>query len=195
MDRNPDSPWNPATPVKISPTEFEEQVLAWLQRSIGDESPPAKTTHQAIVTGPGGAYAVDILVELSILGGARLLVLVECKHHRRPVERDDVLALEAKIRDVGAHKGMLFSTSGFQSGAIKYSAERGIATVTVVSGQWLFETRGAERPPPPPPWARLPRYAGIRLSPTEKGIGCQTIETQCVEPLTEWLAGRVAHSS
>ncbi len=33
--------------------------------------------------------------------------------------------------------------SGFQSGAIEYAKAYGLATVTVVNGTWLYETRGA----------------------------------------------------
>jgi len=66
--------------------------------------------------GASGEYAFDALAEFEILGGARILVLVECKRHSSPVKREDVLVLEAKLRDTGAHKAMVFSTAGFQSG-------------------------------------------------------------------------------
>src|SRR5437899_2070303 len=131
MDRNPDSPWNPAKPVEISPTEFEKQVLVWLQRmSASDQPSSMNAVHQGVVNGASGAYAIDVLVELFLLGGAKVLILVECKHQQRPVERDEVIILDGKLRDVGAHKGMLFSTSGFQLGAVNYAKTHGIATVT-----------------------------------------------------------------
>ena len=71
------------------------------------------------------------------------MVLVECKNQTRPVERDEVMVLESKIRDVNAQKGMLFSTSGFQSGAIEFASAKHIATVSIVEGKWLYETRAA----------------------------------------------------
>lgn len=187
MDRNPHSPWNPRAPVEISPTDFEKQVLAWLRKSAGEQGLPVKATHQGLVSGAGGDYSIDVLVESS-LGGARLLVLVECKHQRRPVERDEVIVLEGKLRDVGGHKGILFSTSGFQSGAITYAAARGIATVTVVAGQWLFETKAARPTPAPPPLVHFDRFAGIRLEPSEKGISSHTIESDRVDALSKWFA-------
>ena len=187
MDRNPDSPWNPYTPVEISPTEFEEQVLSWLERSAAEQGLPIKATPQGIVSGAGGDYSIDVLLE-STLFGASLLVLVECKHQRRPVERDELIVLEGKLRDVGAHKGMLFSTSGFQSGAIKYAAAHGIATVTVVSGQWLFETKGAGASPPPPSSLHFDRFEGIRLEPSATGISRHSVESDRVDALSEWFA-------
>jgi restriction system protein len=99
------------------------------------------------------------------------------------------MVLEAKLRDVGAHKGMLFSTSSFQVGALKYADARGIATVTVVAGKWLYETKAlGGRPLEPPPWACLDAYAGIRMCPMERGISCHTIELARVDALLEWFA-------
>ncbi len=188
MDRNPDSPWNPATPVEISPTEFEELVLTWLRMSAVDQTPSMNAVHQGVVNGVSGAYTIDVLVELFLLGGAKFVILVECKHQRRPVERDEVIILDGKLRDVGAHKGMLFSTSGFQLGAVNYAATHGIATVTVIDGQWLFETRTIGPSSAPPPWIKHDRFAGFRLNPTEKGMTVQTIDSDNIEPLSRWFA-------
>jgi restriction system protein len=189
MDRNPDSPWNPRDPVEITPKQFEEQVLAWVSEAAQEEGLDFQATHQGVVEGDGGEYAIDVLVRLSVLGGAELLVLVECKHQARPVEREEVINLEGRLRAVGGHKGMLFSTSGFQSGAVRFAAERGLATVTVIAGAWLFETRAADSgPQAPPPWVHLDQFAGIRLAPTAKGISCHTVERDRVDALSSWLA-------
>ena len=145
--------------------------------------------HLGVVQGGGGEYKIDVLVKLCVFRGALVIALVECKHQTRPVEREDVMVLEAKLRDVGAHKGMLFSTSGFQSGALKYADARGIATVTVVAGKWLYETKASGGGPvEPPPWVHFDAYAGIRISPTEKGVSCHTIELVRVDALLEWFA-------
>jgi restriction system protein len=187
MKRNPDSSWNPASPCEISPTEFEQQVLAWLSKAAQEEGHCLNLSHQGVVSGSGGQYAIDVQIELS-LAGARLIVLVECKHQARPVERDEVIVLEGKLRDVGGHKGMLFSTSGFQSGAISYASARGIATITVVDGDWVYETKAAGPKSGPPPWVHHDRFAGIRLTPSESGIRCHTIQSDYLDALTEWFA-------
>ncbi|MCX6007025.1 MAG: restriction endonuclease [Chloroflexi bacterium] len=141
--RDPDNPWNPKTQVEITPQQFERQVLEWVKSSISSSSYD-KITHQAIVPGQGGEYVIDIQVHLGLLKGASINILIECKHQRRSVERDEVLILEGKLRDTGAHKGILFATSGFQKGAISYAKAHGIATVTVINGSWLYETRSID---------------------------------------------------
>jgi hypothetical protein len=45
-----------------------------------------------------------VLVRFLALGGASFVVLVECKHQARPVEREDVRVLEARLRDVNAQE-------------------------------------------------------------------------------------------
>ena len=99
------------------------------------------------------------------------------------------MVLEAKLRDVSAHKGMLFSTSGFQRGAVEYATAHGIATIAVVNGTWLYETKGAgTEPAKPPPWARLDQFAGIRMSSEDAVISCHTIDLSRVDALEEWFA-------
>lgn len=188
MERNPNSPWNPAIPIELSPAEFELQVREWLCRGA-DRLTGFHATHQGCVTGQGGEYSVDIHAELTLFSGAQIIVLVECKNQRRPVERDEVLILEGKLRAVRGHKGMLFSTSGFQKGAILLAGARGIATVTVLDGRWLYETRSAGPPPPPPPWIKLPRFAGEIMSPTEGGWSSARIDDEQVDGIVRYLEG------
>ncbi len=189
MDVNPESPWSPRVPADISPTEFEKVVLEWLRRSAARESQTIAAKHLGVAYGEGGQYRVDNLVTFSALGGAHFLVLVECKHQARPVEREDVMVLESKLRDVNAQKAMLFSTSGFQSGAIQFATTKRIATIAVVEGEWLYETRAAgATPATPPPWVHFDRYAGIRMAKTSTGIECWTVELSRVDAIAEWLA-------
>src|ERR1700704_4856014 len=105
--RNLLSPWNPSVPAKLTPAEFEETIRAWLQKWAHSSGQKIEAEHLGPIMGGGGEYKIDVLVKIEIFGGATVVVLVECKHQRRPVEREDVMVLEAKLRDVGAHKGML----------------------------------------------------------------------------------------
>jgi restriction system protein len=182
---DPKAPWNPREPVAINPSEFERQVFEWVKASAGMGG--AQVTHQARVEGRGGEYAIDIRVCLTLIGGATLKLLLECKHQRRPVERDEVIILEGKLRDTAAHKGIIFCTSGFQKGALLYAAAHGIATVTVIRGEWLYETKGIRPTPRPPPWANLPPFAGERLSPSENGVSVHTILPDHLDGLIEFL--------
>jgi hypothetical protein len=114
---------------------------------------------------------------------------------RRPPRRHegDLAAFSAPIlRRVqfvagGRDKGILFSTSGFQSGAINYAASHGVATVTVVAGTWLFETRAQGPSTSPPSWVQFDRFAGIRLSPRGKGISCHAIDCDHIDALSMWF--------
>ena len=188
MDGNPDSPWNPRVPTDISPGGFEELVLEWLRRSADHEHLTITTEHLGIIRGNGGEYRIDVLVTFSALGGAFFAVLVECKHQSRPIEREDVMVLEAKLRDVNAQKGMLFSTSGFQSGAVEFASAKRIATVAVIEGEWVFETRAAGgTPAKPPPWVHFDPHAGIRMSKTKTGLTFHTIELSRLDAIVEWL--------
>jgi len=182
---DPNAPWNPRDPVQITPEEFEKQVLEWVRAC--PEASTAEVEHQAIVKGQGGEYAIDIKIRFTIMGGAILELYLECKHQKRAVERDEVILLEGKLRDTGAHKGMLFSTSGFQKGAIEYATAHGIATVTVIAGEWLYETKALGPIPSPPPWLGLPRFAGIRVEPTKKGVSSHTILPDHLDALSEFL--------
>lgn len=179
-------PLNPADPVEISPSDFELQVRDWLAREA-ERIEKCQAIHQGKVLGQGGEYSVDVVVRLTFFSGAQLIVLAECKHQGRPIARDEILALESKLRDTGAHKGMLFSTSGFQEGALKLAQARGIATITVIDGCWLYETRSLHSQPVVPPWVKLPRFAGQRLTPLENGYSCHTIDDEQVDAILDFL--------
>jgi restriction system protein len=189
-ERNQLSSWNPRVPATLTPTEFEQTVLAWLRKCGQGRDGNAKAEHLGVVAGAGGEYKIDVLAQISIFGGAIVVILVECKHQQRPVEREDVMVVEAKLRDVSAHKGILFSTSGFQKGAIEYASAHGIATVAVVNGTLLYETKGGGfEPPTPPSWARLDRFAGVRMSSEDAAISCHTLDLNRIDALKEWLTG------
>lgn len=191
--RNPGSPWNPAEPVSISPEGYEKQVVAWL-RKAGGALDSFAVTHLDHRPGPGGEYEFDAVAEFTVLSGARITLLVECKRSARPVEREDVLALWAKLQEVGAHKALVFATCGFQSGAIEFAQAHGIATITFVSGDFLYETRALGPTPPPPAWANLAKYAGIVLSRSGKTISCSTIDETRLDTLATWLSGPVSNA-
>jgi restriction system protein len=188
MDRHHDSPWNPRVPVGISPADFERLVLQWLRATGEHHQQTITIKHLCVIHGDGGEYKIDVLVTFSAFGGAIFVVLVECKHQTRPVEREDVMVLESKLRDTNAQKAMLFSTSGFQAGAVEFASAKHIATVAIVEGKWLYQTRGAEPTlAEPPPWVHFDPYAGIRMTKTQSGLSCHTIELARLDAIEEWL--------
>ena len=186
--RNPMSPWNPSISPDLTPQEYEKQVVAWLRAASG-KLERFEVQHLDHLRGPGGDYEFDAVVEFTIFEGARLVVLVECKRYSKPVEREKLLSLWAKLQDVKANKAMIFATCGFQSGALEYAKAYGIATVAFVEGNFLYETRAASSTPVrPPSWAELPQYAGIFMSSEGGEIKCNPIDQDHTKVLSEWLA-------
>jgi restriction system protein len=176
-------------PPDISPADFEKLVHDWLRLAAGNLHQQITMQHLGVTHGEGGEYRIDVLATFSVFSGAEFMVLVECKHQKRPVERDDVMVLESKLRDVHAQKAMLFSTSGFQSGALEFACAKHVATIAVVEGRWLYETRASgDAPSEPPPWVHFDAYAGIRMTKTTAGVSCHTIDMQRPEAIEEWVA-------
>ncbi|WP_428312338.1 restriction endonuclease [Hydrocarboniphaga sp.] len=145
-------------PLSISPREFELAVKGILDAS-GASIPSYESSHLEPVIGFGGEYIIDVVARFRALG-ADFVVLIECKHHKRKVERQDVQVLHSKVSSTGAHKGMLFSVSGFQSGAIEYADAHGIALIQLAAGSSSWFTKSAGPETPPPPFANIPEYVG-----------------------------------
>jgi len=127
-----------ATPrPELTPTQFELFVRDLMERSSHCVE-HFETKHAQKLRGSDGEYEIDVFVAFRVMG-AEFRVLVECKHHRTAIKRDVVQVLADKVRSLGAQKGMLFSTSNFQVGAIEYAEKHGIALVRVTdSGQkWV----------------------------------------------------------
>ena len=149
---------NDAQTVALTPKEYELEVKKILDAS-GVSLTEYESTHLEPISVCDGEYIIDVVARFSALG-ASFLVLVECKHHKRRVERQDVQVLHSKVQSLGAHKGMLFSVTGFQSGAIDFAASHGIALVQLASGETSWFTRSATSPAKPPPWAEIPQCIG-----------------------------------
>lgn len=86
------------SPVDLTPTEFEEQVVTWLKACSG-RLERFEVRHLQHLQGAGGEYEFDAIAEFEILEGARITILVECKRYVRPVEREKLLSLWAKQQD------------------------------------------------------------------------------------------------
>src|SRR6185369_3364546 len=109
---------------------FEQEVKIYLE-SVGTFLTRFEARHREDMSAHDGTYEIDITARFNALGGD-FLVLIECKHHRRRIERDDVQVLHARVQSIRAQKGMLFSASRFQHGAFEYANTHSIALVQVV---------------------------------------------------------------
>lgn len=73
-------------------------------------------------------------------------VLGECKQYKNRVNREKVVVLADKVRALGAQKGILLSTAGFQSGAIQYAKKHGIALIQIFDTRedWYIHSGGPD---------------------------------------------------
>lgn len=81
----------------------------------------------------GQSHEIDVSFEVE-LAGVKLLVVVECKDYGRKVGVDDVMTFNYRIRDIGAHKGLLVTTRGFQAGAVTIARAEGIGLLLAANG-------------------------------------------------------------
>lgn len=135
--------------IKISKNyeQFTQQVLSSL---VG-----VTVHHQRMYT--GRISQRDIKVDVSFnytIAGADLLFLVECKCYAHSVTVDEVEEFHSKIDDIGAHKGIMVTTVGFQEGAVKTARGRGIALALLTTehqpGELQYVVNSAAPPKPMP---------------------------------------------
>ena len=124
----------------MSPTDFEQFSLNVLHQQLkGLEN--VEFEHNVVVKRPDGSYQIDGIIHFDVMG-VRYTTLVECKHHSAPISRDKVEVLYNRIHAMGAHKGILISTSNFQRGTIQYATEHGIALIQIADAEPNIEVRG-----------------------------------------------------
>lgn len=152
-------------PLLLSPSEFEQEI----RRILEDEGVRPKgftTAHQEKIPGTEGDYVFDVTARFEALG-VDFLVLIECKRQTRSIKRHFVQVLSDKMRSVGAQKGIIFSTSNFQSGAIEYAIKHGIALVHVKDGKFAYETKACRSIVHYPPW--IPKIFTSLVTLTDDG--------------------------
>ncbi|REL27052.1 restriction endonuclease [Thalassotalea euphylliae] len=154
------------TGIDITPIEFEIATKKWLESS-GSELKNIEVKHDVDLEAHDGTYQIDVLATFEAFG-AEFKVIVECKKHKNAIPRSLVQILHDRVRSLGAQKGILFATTGFQSGAIKYATEHGIALVSIVNGDANYETRSAY-PAPKPSWIEFPEFMGWSYQENDNG--------------------------
>jgi restriction system protein len=152
---------------RISPEQYEQQVRRWVESAAGQLS-DFSSTHREVLQGSDGEYEIDIVVRFRALQ-TPFLCLLECKRYRRAIERDTVQVLNDRVRSIGANKGILFSTSKSQSGALKYAEKHGIALIQLIDGDALIMGSGRDALPGEPVFPGRPDFFGIRYSLTLDG--------------------------
>lgn len=169
--------------IEITPTEFEHLVLEHMN-GLGKDLKNFEAKHDVQMNAHDGTYQIDVKVTFEVLN-CDFVILVECKRHSNPIKRETVQILHDKIRSTGAHKGIIFSTSDFQSGAEDYARAHGIALIRVQNGGYNYVTKGAgEKPKELPSWIDFPKFIG-EFHPKE-GTFC-FLQTGYFDCLKEFL--------
>ena len=116
----------------ISPTEFEKLCLEILKSYAEAEHLSGfSIQHNVFIPADDGTYQIDVYARF-IAMGVEFKVITECKRYSYPVSREKVAVLADKVKSLGAHKGIMISTCGFQSGAYEYAKKHGIALLQII---------------------------------------------------------------
>lgn len=125
--------------MNITPEEYERYVKDWFD-GLGFPLNHYQSKHRDIIRVPDGDYEIDIDITYEALG-VTIRILVECKRYSSKIKREVVQLLHQKTQAIGAHKGIICSTSAFQTGALKYAKMHGIACIQIVPGETTFHTK------------------------------------------------------
>ncbi len=133
-----------------TPLEYEQFV----GQALAELTATYEVAHRRTFTGirSGREIVVDLSFAMETAAGARILVVVECKRYKNRVEVSDVEEFHSKLDDIGAHKGIMVTTVGYQDGAIQTARSRGIGlallTDTPQPGEIVYLANSLGGPPP-----------------------------------------------
>lgn len=115
----------------MDPIEFEKACLEILKGYAEEEQlKDFEIIHNKIIKSSDGKYQIDIFAKFTAMK-SQFKILCECKRYKYSISREKVAVLHQKLISIGAQKGILISTSDFQSGAIEYAKAHGIALIKV----------------------------------------------------------------
>ena len=127
------------TILDMDPTDFEKYALQVLEsKTRGLEN--VKFVHNTVVEAYDGNYQLDGYIEFEVMG-VLYKTIVECKHYKYPISREIIQKVYDNLRAIGAHKGIVISTSNFQSGAITYAKSHGIALIQLTEAGDSYDAR------------------------------------------------------
>jgi restriction system protein len=164
--------------LDMSPTDFEKYSLQMLGQQVKDLN-DCKVQHNNIIEVDDGNYQIDGYIEFNLMG-VTYKTIVECKHYKSSISREKVQVLYDKIRACGANKGILISSSNFQSGAIEYASKHGIALIQLTDAGEQYENRfqlNVIMNYPRIPYNDGCPYIGVMQSNTGVGIKCSYLSS------------------
>jgi hypothetical protein len=109
---------------KRSWQEYQDTVAAFLSQ-LGFEVQVDET-----LRGARAEHDIDVTARMSIAGVDQLW-LIECKSWERRVPKERVLTFQGVVNDIGADRGLLFSESGFQVGAVRVAQNTNVTLTSL----------------------------------------------------------------
>lgn len=104
--------------------EFEELIAA-VEEAVHD-LPGVQVYHNVkLPTNYGGKRQIDILIEEE-RGRFKYKTIIECKNTNSKISVNTVGAFKELLESVGAHQGIIVSSSGFQKGALESAKQSNI---------------------------------------------------------------------
>ena len=132
----------------MTPTEFECYCMETLRvYAEKDNLSDFTILHNQKLSAEDGTYQIDILCRFTV-AGMTFKILVECKKYKHPVERKVVVELYTKMQSLGAQKGLVITTCGFQSGAVQFAEKHGIALAQMMNSYIQYIQNSLYEPPP-----------------------------------------------
>ena len=129
----------------MTPTEFEKYCYMVIKEYAEQEKlSDFNIIHNDVIKNYDGKYQIDIHATCTILH-AKIDVLIECKKLKSRIEAKVVRELKQKIESLNANKGIIISTSGFQSGAVEFAHSHNIALWQIIEGSVLRITNSTKK--------------------------------------------------
>src|SRR5262245_60095618 len=117
--------------IPLTPGDYEDGVAELLQQKLGDRANVDRTV-QLNVQRSGRTRQIDVLVRFPVPGMDDVLMVVDTKLYRRPVDVTTVDQFIGLVEDVGAASGLLVTPHGFSGAARnRAAAERDIRVEVV----------------------------------------------------------------
>ncbi len=108
-----------------------ENVVAEITRDLSPLGAEVRQDQRLIGQITSVPRQIDILVRIPSDAGEVMLV-VDCKDHRSPVDVKDMEAFLGLLEDVGANRGAIVSALGFSEAAIKRAVRAGVDPLTYI---------------------------------------------------------------
>lgn len=119
------------TNEKTMSSDFWDKLVDWNEfecfvQKMYEEDPNLVVQHNVTLVGKSGAKRqIDVLVtqKTKLM---TLTTIVECKRWKEKVNRAIIDIVSAALDDLNANKGVVFTTSGYEEGAIEYAKYKNI---------------------------------------------------------------------